>query len=52
MVQGVITHSVSVRKASNVATDFLRQPVYAGWRLFIQRFSLPETGSDFDRQGT
>jgi len=48
---GINTHSVSVSKASKAATDLLRQPVYAGWRLFEQQPLLLETGGNY-RQGT
>ena len=48
---GTNTHSVSVPKASKAATDLLRQPVNAGWRLFKQQPQLLETGGDY-RQGT
>ena len=49
---GMNTHSVSVPKASKAATDLLRQPVHAGWRLFEQQPLLLEAGGDYYRQGT
>ena len=48
---GINTHSVSVPKASKAATDLLRQPVNAGWRLFKQQPQLLAAGGNY-RQGT
>jgi hypothetical protein len=49
---GMNTHSVSVPYASKAATDLLRQPVHAGWRLFEQQPLRLEAGGDYYRQGT